>query len=123
MFRRISERLSRNNGFTLLEVMIALIIFASGLLMLSSMMMVSLKGNKWSSRTTDTVQLIRDKIEDFRNEDPANMVNGADRVNGVDRVWTFEDLTANLKSLTIMVSWADERDAVQACTTVTYIKI
>lgn len=123
MIAQRMKRLKRDDGFTLLEVMIALIIFASGLLMLSSMMMVSLKGNKWSSRTTDTVQLIRDKIEDFRNEDPLNMVSGSDQVDGVKRAWRFEDLTSNLKSLTVVASWTDERDAVQACTTVTYIKI
>jgi hypothetical protein len=103
--------------------MVGLIIFSMGMLLLSSMMMVSLKGNKWSDMTTQTVQLIRDKIEDFRHEDPVNMVNGSDVVDGFNRQWLFQDLTTNLKSLTVIVDWADERSMVHSCTTTTYIQI
>lgn len=116
-------KIRRQGGFSILEVMIGLVIFSTGLLLLSSMMMVSLKGNKWSDKTTQTVQLIRDKIEDFRNADPVDMVNGSDTKNGISRSWTFEDLTVNLKKLTVIITWTDEREAVQACTTTTYIEI
>lgn len=116
-------KIRNDKGFSILEVMVGLIIFTVGLLLLSSMMMVSLKGNKWSNKTTQTVQLVRDKMEDFRNEDISSMVNGSDVVDGINRAWFFEDLTSNLKKLTVVVDWTDERDVVQACTTVTYIQI
>lgn len=108
----------------MLEVMVGLIIFSLGLLLLSSMMMVSLKGNKWSNATTDVVQLMRDKVEDFRNAKPADMVNGTDLVNGVRRTWIFRNLPpGNLKELVVALQWTDERNAVQACTTYTFIQI
>jgi prepilin-type N-terminal cleavage/methylation domain-containing protein len=116
-------KIRRQDGFSILEVMVGLVIFSTGLLLLSSMMMVSLKGNKWSNKTTQTVQLIRDKIEDFRNESPADMVDGSDSKNGIHRSWKFQDVSANLKKVTVIVHWVDERETVQACTTSTYIEI
>jgi Tfp pilus assembly protein PilV len=107
----------------MLEVMVGLIIFSLGLLLLGSMMVVAIKGNEWSDKTTKTVQLLRDKIEDLRDEDPAEMVAGSDQIAGISRSWFFEDLATNLKQLTIVVSYVDERDVVQECTTTTYIEV
>jgi prepilin-type N-terminal cleavage/methylation domain-containing protein len=117
-------RIKRQDGFSMLEVMIGLIVFSLGLLLLSSMMMVSLKGNKWSNVTTDVVQLLRDKVEDYRYAEPAEMVAGADVVDGIRRSWYFRTLPpGNLQELTVVLEWSDEREAVQACTTITYIQI
>ncbi|MFH2056382.1 MAG: type II secretion system protein [bacterium] len=117
-------KLKRQDGFSMLEVMVGLVIFSLGLLLLSSMMMVSLKGNKWSNATTDVVQLMRDKVEDFRNADVSEMVSGEDVVNGIRRAWQFRALPpGNLRELMVALEWTDERSAVQACTTYTFIQI
>jgi len=116
-------KLKKDDGFTMLEVMIGLVIFTLGLVLLSSMMMISLKANKWSDRTTQTVQLIRDKIEEAKNTDPALMNDGSDVVNGIARSWTFNDVTNNLKELEVIVTWHDEREAAHACTTTTFLQI
>lgn len=117
-------KLKRQDGFSMLEVMIGLVIFSLGLLLLSSMMMVSLKGNKWSNATTDVVQLMRDKVEDFRNATVAEMEAGEDVVNGVRRAWNFRALPpGNLRELMVSLEWTDERNNVQACTTYTFIQI
>ncbi len=114
-------KLKKSDGFTLLEVMIGLIIFSLGMLLLGSLTVVALRGNTWSNKTTQVVQLMRDKIEDFRDADVADMANGSDAVNGLNRQWTFEDITTNLKKITVVVSWEDRQAIARRCSTVTYI--
>jgi prepilin-type N-terminal cleavage/methylation domain-containing protein len=116
-------KLRNADGFTLLEVMIGLIIFSLGMLLLSSMLVVALRGNTWSNKTTQVVQAMRDKIEEYRHADVSTMVNGSDVVNGLGRSWNFEDLTSNLKKITVAVSWEDQQAIAKQCSTVTYIQV
>ncbi len=122
-FKKLFSRIRTQRGFTILEVMVGIIIFTLGLLLLGSMMIVSIDGNVWSNKTTEVVQVIRDKVEDFRNMKSADMVSGADVVNGLSRSWTVSDAADNLKQLTVVVSWNDKRDVSHACTTATYIQV
>lgn len=115
-------KLRKTDGFTLLEVMIGLIIFSVGMLLLGSMTVVALRGNTWSNKTTQVVQAMRDKIEDFRHATTTDMVSGTDVVNGLNRQWSFEDLTTNLKKVTVVVSWDDEKAIAKCCSTITYIE-
>jgi prepilin-type N-terminal cleavage/methylation domain-containing protein len=117
------KRIQEVGGFTLLEVMVGLVIFTLGLLLLGSMMIVSIDGNVWSNKTTEVVQLVRDKVEDFRNMDAGEMVNGSDMVAGMTRSWAVTDEAENLKRLTVVVSWNDKRDVTHACTTATFIQV
>jgi prepilin-type N-terminal cleavage/methylation domain-containing protein len=115
-------KLKKTNGFTLLEVMIGLIIFSVGMLLLGSMTVVALRGNTWSNKTTEVVQAMRDKIEDFRHATTTDMVSGTDVVNGLSRRWFFEDLSTNLKKVTVVVSWDDQKAIAKRCSTMTYIE-
>ena len=110
-------------GFTLLEVMVGIVIFTVGLLLLGSMMIVSIDGNVWSNKTTEVVQAIRGKVEDFRNMKAADMSSGTDVVGGMARSWEISDAADNLKKLTVVVSWNDKRDVTHACTTATFIQV
>lgn len=121
-YERYRMKLKKTDGFTLLEVMIGLIIFSLGMLLLGSMTVVALRGNTWSNKTTQVVQAMRDKIEDFRHAPVTDMVSGADAVGSLSRSWTFEDLESNLKKVTVVVSWADAQAIAKACSTVTYIE-
>ena len=112
-----------SKGFTLLEVMIGLIIFSIGLLLLSSMLVVSIRGNSWSDKTTQSVQLMQAKVEDFRHAKTVDMVNGSDVVKNFHRSWTFEDLTTNLKSVSVVIAWKDLHNRDQACSTLTYLEL
>lgn len=117
------KRFKEISGFTLLEVMIGLVIFTTGLLLLGSMMIVSIEGNVWSNKTTEVVQVIRDKVEEFRNLKPADMHSGEDVVDGMTRSWSVSDEADNLKKLEVVVSWNDKRDVTHACTTATFIQV
>ena len=116
-------RIKKSDGFTLLEVMMGLVIFTLGLLLLSTMMVVALRGNVWSDKTTQVVQSMREKVEDFRFAKVADMTNGSDAIKGLTRTWSFSDLTTNLKKLTVTVTWHDEKGTAKACSTITYIQV
>ncbi len=117
-----NRKLGASDGFSMLEVMVGIIIFTLGLLLLGSMMVVSIDGNVWSNKTTEVVQAVRDKVEDFRNTKVADMHNGNDVVDGMLRSWMVSDEAENLKRLTVVVSWNDKRDVTHACTTTTFIE-
>jgi type IV pilus assembly protein PilV len=65
-FRRLSKS---TKGFTLIEVMIALVILATGLLALMTMQIVSIKANAFSSEMTYAAMLGQGRLEDVRNMD------------------------------------------------------
>jgi len=56
-----------NKGFTLLEVMIALVIFSIGLLGLAGMQTISLENNRVAYKRTIATQLVNDMADRIRN--------------------------------------------------------
>ena len=55
-----------NKGFTLIEVMIAIVILSVGLLGMASLTVGIIKGNKFSNEVTTATTLGQDKMEDIR---------------------------------------------------------
>jgi len=112
---------SSEAGFTILEVMIGLVIFTLGLLLLLSMMIISIDGNMWSENHTQSMQLIREKIEQLKNTDEALMVSGNDAIGSYSRNWTVVQATPELKAVSVKVSWLEPSGDSKACSTVTMI--
>jgi type IV pilus assembly protein PilV len=61
------KTITRQAGFTLIEVMIALVILATGLLALMTMQIVSIKANAFSSEMTYAGMLAQSRLEQLRN--------------------------------------------------------
>lgn len=59
----LSRQKSSNSGFTLIEVMVAMAIFAIGILAVSALMVASVESTNKSRRTTDGVTLAVDRLE------------------------------------------------------------
>ncbi|WP_321370656.1 prepilin-type N-terminal cleavage/methylation domain-containing protein [uncultured Desulfuromusa sp.] len=57
------------NGFTLVELLIALTIFAVGILGVASMQLTSITGNGKANRVTEASTLVADQIETFLSLD------------------------------------------------------
>jgi len=110
------------DGFSILEVMVSLIIFSVGLLLLMSMLVVSIKGNSWSEKTTVSSQLLREKVEQLKNTPTAGMVSGEETIGMFNRKWQVQNLFSDLYDVTVAVSWVDEDNRQFACTTQTYIQ-
>lgn len=101
------NKLSKTNGVTLLEVMIAMIILSMSLMVLLNMAMVALDGNDWSNKTTVSTQLLQQKLEELRGS--GTFTSGNDVVDGVNRSWTVTNAGSHLRAVTVSVTWEDVR--------------
>ena len=118
---KIRKKLSED-GFTILEVMVGLIIFTLGLLLLMSMMVVSIQGNSWSEYATQSAQLAREKLEQIKNDPAAHLGPGGDEIGDYTRTWNVSSITSDLSAVTVRVAWTDANDKDYACSTMTYIQ-
>ena len=107
------------NGVTLVEVLIALVILSIGLLALAGLQVVVIKGNAGSRNLTSAVILAEAKIEELKNDGFADLVNGSfqDSNNPVDptgqtggiftRSWEIADYLTDMKEITVTLTWTD----------------
>ena len=124
----------RNQGFTLVEVLIALTILAVGLLALALLQTTAIKGNSLASKSTVATQLAQDQMEKFRHtawasitSTPAGGYNtgtmtpvyggfpGSEgdvvTVRGVNyyRAWFVNNVSPTVRTITVWTCWQDER--------------
>ena len=114
-------KLHKETGFTILEVMIAMIILSISLLLLLNMAMIALDGNDWSNKTTIATQLLQAKIEQLRS-DFNNLSNGNDTVSGLTRTWTVTNAGNNLRKVDVSITWENIRSEEVTNTMTTYIR-
>ena len=75
----------RSNGFTLIEVLIALAIFSIGILAVASMQLWNVKNNTTGNITTLATLLARAQMEQLKNvADVTTLASGADPNNPID---------------------------------------
>lgn len=126
-------RLRRNDGFSLIEVLVALTILAVGLLALALFQVTAIRGNAIASKWTVATQLSQERLDRFRHlpwdnivSSPASGYNtgtmepvyanlpGAQgdntSVRGTQffRVWSVTNTTTTLKMITVWTCWKDE---------------
>ena len=107
--------MKEQNGFTLLEVIIALCIFSIGLLAVASMQMSAIKGNHFSGTLTEATNWAADQMETLMSlpydADP-DLVAG-DHTSPQEDIYTIawnvldDATTNNTKTITITVAWTD----------------
>jgi prepilin-type N-terminal cleavage/methylation domain-containing protein len=66
---------SRDKGFTLLEILIAIAILSFGLLAVATMQTTAIKGNSQAIGITEGVTLAQDKAEELMGQAYANLVD------------------------------------------------
>lgn len=116
-----------NGGFTLIEVMIALLLLLIGVAGVLSLQMVSVKATGFSRHATEATILAEDKMEELMTIAPAELVDGTDIVDsdGVAsatgfyvRAWTVvPDGTVN--QVTVTVNWNERGTEPHAITVAT----
>lgn len=109
----------KQSGFTLIEVMIALVILAAGLLALATMQIVSIRSNAFSSEMTYSTMLAQQQLENLRNlpYDNTNLDSGThglppiigDKGASYTVAWTVDTSVADMKTITLDVTWESQR--------------
>jgi Tfp pilus assembly protein PilV len=116
-------------GLTLIEVMIAVVILMFGLLVVGSMQISAIRGNYMSGNTSMAISLAGEKMEDLLNRrdysgDPdltagnhgpeAISKTGVEGTGGLySRNWTITNETSpTRKSVVVTVSWENNRHQV-----------
>jgi prepilin-type N-terminal cleavage/methylation domain-containing protein len=108
-----SRLLPGSMGFTLIEVLIALIILSVSLLALAGLMATSTGNNASGAHLTEAVTMGQDKLEELRATRWETIPEGAttDQTLGSTgtayaRQWAVAT-AGNLKTVTVTVTWAD----------------
>lgn len=104
------KKIKCQDGITLLEVMVAMIIMSFSLLLLLNMTMVALDGNKWSENTTITTQLLQEKLEQLRSVRNSNLQSGSDTAQGYVRTWVVSNAGSHLRQIDLEIDWLDFRE-------------
>jgi prepilin-type N-terminal cleavage/methylation domain-containing protein len=108
----------KSKGFSMIEVLVSMIIFAAGLLMLAPMIITSLRGNEWADMTTKAAHNIHAKIEEIKNTH--NWTSGNDSPTGMNRTWTVEDYGSFLKKIVVGITWLDKDSTLHRDSIMTY---
>ena len=105
--------LSKSKGFTLLEVLVALIILSFALLALAGLMVTTTKNNAVGNYVTEAATFAQDKLEELRALKWENLIDGnnTDQRGGstginYTRNWNVKT-NGSLKTITINVDWND----------------
>jgi type IV pilus modification protein PilV len=99
-------------GFTLIEVMVALVIFAFGILAVLGMQITAIRGGHQSQNLSRAASIGANTIEDFVRQEYATLADGNDTVDGkYTRNWVInENTTGELtgtKSVDLTVTWTE----------------
>jgi type IV pilus assembly protein PilV len=111
------EFFKKKEGFTLVELMIALFILSIGLLATARMQLRSIGARDYAERTTTAIALAEALLESFRDQARTaagfnSLSSGSDIVDsqgntvasGYRRQWTITAI-GNVREVTIRVSW------------------
>lgn len=114
--RQIKERraqmiiaLKNQQGVTLLEVMIGMLVFSLGMMMMIPMVVTSIAGNAIADDNDAVMQDVQNVIEAFKAD--ALPPSGMDYEPETHRyvMWWTEPVTTNLEKLNIEIMWEDKQ--------------
>lgn len=111
MYNYLKER---NDGFTLIEIMITLVILSVGLLALAGLQVNAIKGNANSRRMTIAVFIAEKKLEQIKNTSYTNIQSESIQqvteasTNFTQQVTvTTNNPIQNTKKIDVTVTWKD----------------
>lgn len=105
------ETLKKLTGFTLIEILVALVILGVSLLALAGLMVTTTRNNASAGQVTEAATLAQDKLEELRAIPWDRVASGQDQQVGstgigYERSWNVVT-NGNVKTITITVNWSD----------------
>ena len=117
--------MKNEKGFTLLEVLIAILILSVGLLGMASLTVAIIHGNKFSNDMTTATTLAQDKMEDIRRLGysgmPATTTTDTENYNSITdyaaykrvTVTTVDSPAVGMKTITVTAYWDSDDHSVE----------
>jgi type IV pilus assembly protein PilV len=108
------------SGFSMLELLIALIVLSVGLLALAGLQQTAIESNAASQHLTSSTFLAESKMHELKTDGYASLSNGtfSDANNPIDeegqaggiftRTWTVSTMGVNTKQVAVTISWQDQ---------------
>ncbi len=110
--------IDNNKGFTIIEVLMAIIILTIGLLGLAPLMVTSMAGNEFANDMTEANLIATDQIENLKTipnfsptpflETVTGIQNRFTRQTRVDDSNSDSNVPENLYYINVVVSWVDK---------------
>jgi type IV pilus assembly protein PilV len=103
------------DGFTLIEIMIALVIMSIGLTALAAVQISAIRGNAFSKRMTTAVSIADGKMEQIKNGSYASIISESSiqitqsNMNFTRQVTVTNNIAplTNTKTVNVTVSWSE----------------
>ena len=112
----MNERIEKQGGFSLIEVLVAVVFLAIGVLAIAGLQVTSVRGNYFSNNLMQATYVAQDRLEFLKNlpfnssQLNANNYNdGNTTVSGIvfNRSYTVVDNVNGYKRITYVVTWND----------------
>lgn len=109
-----------NSGFTLMEVLIAMVILTVGLLGTAALITGIINSNKLSNRISAATVLAQDKMEDIKRAGYAGAADNTEGYNTISDYPLYKRITdvaagdpaAGMKKITVTVYWDSDDHSV-----------
>jgi prepilin-type N-terminal cleavage/methylation domain-containing protein len=103
------------DGFTLIEVMIALVVMSIGLTALAAVQISAIRGNDFSKRMTTAISIAEAKMEQIKSNSYANIISESSiqitqsSMNFTRQVTVTNNIAplTNTKMVNVTVSWSE----------------
>jgi type IV pilus assembly protein PilV len=108
MSRSLIKR-GESKGFTLVEVLVAIVILSVALLALGGLQIISIRSNSFGNHMTEAITLAKDLMEEMKNTEWEHIGDRSDDPKGASgipyhRVCTVTELD-NIKTVAVKVTW------------------
>jgi Tfp pilus assembly protein PilV len=130
MRQKLSELVANEKGISLLEVMIAMLILALGVLGLAPMIVVSMFGNSYSNQVTIADAIAMDRFEEIKTWYQITPLPYSQTMNNLQRIFTrqtqIDDSTTDgtvppgVYRIQVTISWTDQEQVARSITYFTY---
>lgn len=102
----------KSKGFSLIEMLIALIILSVAFLALAGLMAQTTRNNSFGGHITEAATFAQDKLEELRAISWLTIVPGSDKKMGsggtnYDRIWRVAP-NGKIKTITVTINWNDQ---------------